>query len=324
MDKTERLLDLTALFLDSQNPISFEELQKVFPSEYGTGSKESALRKFERDKAELLEAGLPLEYESRAAGHTPGYVIRRDEYYLKDPGLRADEMALLYSAGSAALASGAFPAADELKRALQKIAFFGDEIPRTKLQLDIARSPMTKHTLSDLWAAIARRKTVDMKYHSPHAAKVSSRRINPLGLAMRRGQWNLVGYCHLRKALRTFLVHRIQSYEVNTLNAKQPDFEVPTDFNVTAHVAHFPWEFKMHEPVQITLLLSEELIPLSKQLLGAESADAELEMTVTDLDSLLKFCLSMTGRIQVHAPVSAVRRMTQMKKAIAKAHGVKS
>ena len=39
MDKTERLLDLIALFLDAREPLSFGDLREAFPEEYGKGEQ---------------------------------------------------------------------------------------------------------------------------------------------------------------------------------------------------------------------------------------------------------------------------------------------
>ena len=54
MQKAERLLDVAAFLLRAPEPLSWREIQEQFPDDYG-GSEEAAIRKFERDKAELLE-----------------------------------------------------------------------------------------------------------------------------------------------------------------------------------------------------------------------------------------------------------------------------
>src|SRR6185295_9134288 len=52
------------------------ELKESFPEDYGSGSDEATERKFERDKAELLELGIPLTYvqgdEDRKDGFLAG------------------------------------------------------------------------------------------------------------------------------------------------------------------------------------------------------------------------------------------------------------
>jgi len=59
MDRTERLLDLVAVLLGASEPIPFAELRESFPDDYG-GPREAAERKLERDKAELLQLGVPI------------------------------------------------------------------------------------------------------------------------------------------------------------------------------------------------------------------------------------------------------------------------
>src|ERR687887_234511 len=50
-------------------------------------------------------------------------LIDRDEFYLPNLELAAEDLALLYMAGSAALAQGVFPYAKDLAHALNKLSF---------------------------------------------------------------------------------------------------------------------------------------------------------------------------------------------------------
>ncbi len=112
MDKAERLLDLVALLLDAREPVSFAELRDLFPDEYG-GSRAAAERKLERDKADLLDLGVPIEYvapEQLDERDLGGYRIDRKTFFLPDPRLLPEESAALYAAGAAALATREFPA----------------------------------------------------------------------------------------------------------------------------------------------------------------------------------------------------------------------
>src|SRR5205814_8009460 len=127
MDRTERLLDLVALLLDAAEPVSFAELREAFPGDYG-GPRDAAERKLERDKAELLQLGVPLEFvppsldDEREVG---GYRIDRAAFFLPDPRLLPEEAAALYAAGSLALTMRDFPFAQDLQHALRKISMAG-------------------------------------------------------------------------------------------------------------------------------------------------------------------------------------------------------
>jgi len=60
-DRAKRLLDLVMLLLRARSPVTFREIREQFSS-YKTNNVEAGLRAFERDKADLLELGVPIRY----------------------------------------------------------------------------------------------------------------------------------------------------------------------------------------------------------------------------------------------------------------------
>ncbi|MFZ5472143.1 MAG: helix-turn-helix transcriptional regulator [Myxococcota bacterium] len=328
MDRTERLLDLVALFLDAQEPVSWARLREAFPDDYG-GSADAAERKFERDKAELLELGLPLVYRQGEEVERDGYVVDKNAYYLPEMGLSPEELAVLYAAGSAALASGAFPGSQDLAHALRKIGFFaGAELPTPRVRLELGEGQGTgelSSRLEQLWAATSARKFVDLTYYSPRSEAVTQRRVSPYGLALRRGVWSLVGHCHLRHALRTFHVHRVRELSVNAVRPKSPDFEVPKDFRLDDHVASYPWRHAFHAPLFVRLRLTGELAPLAKGLFPTaevtpQKTATEVVLRATDLEGLLKYALSLGSSCRVESPPEAVQRHRKMASDVYEAH----
>ncbi len=331
MDRTERILDLVALLLDAREPISWAELREHFPGDYG-GSDDAAERKFERDKAELVELGFPLTYVQGDDERRDGYIVDRDAYYLPEADLSKEELAVLYAAGSAALASGAFPGRDDLAHALRKIGFFAGQslpTPGVRMELGSVHEGQEKEIaarLEQLWDACAARKWVDLTYASPKQAGTTQRRVDPYGLALRRGAWTLVGYCHLRGSLRSFHVHRIRGLKANTARPRTPDFQVPADFSLDTHVAYFPWQHRFHEQVEVVLHLSDTLASRAAGLLpGATLAPAEAggvraRLPVTFLDGLLRFCLALGPDCRVEGPERAQARLREMASRIVACH----
>jgi len=134
MQKAERLLDLAALLLRASEPVSWREIQEQFPDDYG-GPGEAAIRKFERDKAELLELGIPVRWVGGDEDLSAGYLVDKEDFYLPDLKLRPEDLALLYVAGSAALAQRVFPQQpeamakfleQEYRVAAQRFVVYGD------------------------------------------------------------------------------------------------------------------------------------------------------------------------------------------------------
>lgn len=320
MDRTERLLNLVAFFLDTRTAVSLDDIRDAFPDDY-SGTPEASQRKFERDKAELYELGIPLRFEQKSDESEGGYLLDREAYYLPEPGLAADELAVLYAAGSAALTSGAFPGRQDLAHALRKIGFYADApLPTAQVRLELGNARELAARLETLWDAIGARKAVDLDYFSPRTRATTSRRVDPYGLALRRGVWNLVGWCHLRKELRTFHVHRIRQVTMQAARPKQADFSIPEDFSIDAHVASWPWEYRIHAPVEVTLTLDETLAPLAPQLFGAPARGGTLRLTVTHLDALLDQVLSMGTSAKLVGPSQARDRLRERAERVLAAH----
>ena len=83
--RTKRLLDLVVLLLDVKHPVPFSELRDQF-AEYRTAKPEAGQRAFERDKATLVELGVPVRWigpeEDNDAPPEGGYIIDRQKYRL--------------------------------------------------------------------------------------------------------------------------------------------------------------------------------------------------------------------------------------------------
>ncbi|MGH9186220.1 MAG: helix-turn-helix transcriptional regulator, partial [Acidimicrobiales bacterium] len=79
--KLERLLNLTALLLETPRPLTAEEIRTRVP--HYPDDKESFRRSFERDKEDLREKGVPIDVEEVPGIDPPidGYRIRKDRYY---------------------------------------------------------------------------------------------------------------------------------------------------------------------------------------------------------------------------------------------------
>lgn len=273
-DRSKRLLDLVMLLLRARTPVTYREVREQFPG-YQTANAEAGLRAFERDKADLLELGVPIRYitpEEDDSLEDGGYVIDLKRFRLPEVRLTADEVSALVLAASVARAipGGAYPKVVDL--ALRKLAFDLPEKPDTPIELfesSRAPSPVVVHfppvraaaaeelgeTFATLEASTRFRKRVTMTYQAAGTGSTSRRDVDPYGLVYREGAWYLVGWCHLRREVRSFRVDRIHE-AVMAPKPKSPDFERPAGFDVRAFVNRSPWTFTT-EPVEpVTLELS--------------------------------------------------------------------
>lgn len=318
MQKAERLLDLAALLLRASEPVSWREIQEQFPDDYG-GSGEAAIRKFERDKAELLELGIPVRWIGGDEDLAAGYLVDKEDFYLPDLKLPPEDLALLYLAGSAALAQRAFPYARDLAHAMNKLSFAArapgaSEIAAVAaLQLSAddteeeARAEAARK-LETLSVAVAGKKRVHLVYAGAERRARTDRDVDPYGLYQRGGAWFLAGYCHLRRAIRSFHLGRIVSVAVNPAAPRTPDFSVRKGFSLAALATREPWEFEVAAPVRCRVRLDGPLSPEERESFGPRStwkedaAGAVVEVQASNPEALLRHVLSYGDRAEILSP----------------------
>ncbi len=287
-DRSKRLLDLVMLLLRARTPVTYREVREQFPG-YQTGNPEAGLRAFERDKADLLDLGVPIRYitpEEDDSLEDGGYVIDLKRFRMPEVRLTADEVSALVLAASVARAmpGGTYPKIVDL--ALKKLAFDLPDMPdtptefprRTEMPPVLVHFPERRIDLAKdmgenfatLESAIRFRKRVSMTYQAAGTGTVSKREVDPYGLVYREAAWLLVGWCHLRKEVRSFRVDRMREV-VMAPKPKSPDFDRPTDFDVRAYASRSPWTFEIAPAEQVELELRREAAELSHDDFGPDA-----------------------------------------------------
>jgi predicted DNA-binding transcriptional regulator YafY len=90
--------------------------------------------------------------------------------------------------------------------------------------------------LKTLWAAIHQRRMVSMRYRGRNQPEPLTREVDPYVLVHGWGRQYCLGYCHLRRGIRSFRVDRILD-----LTLLDQTFEVPADFDLETYVATEPY-----------------------------------------------------------------------------------
>ena len=84
--------------------------------------------------------------------------------------------------------------------------------------------------MATLRDCMAHDRRVLIRYHSFSRIE-SDRKVDPYALSYRWGNWYLIGYCHLRRELRTFRIDRINNHQV-----LDETFSRPKDFDPKAYL----------------------------------------------------------------------------------------
>jgi len=323
VNRTERLLDLITYLLNAKEPVSWRKIKNHFPEDYARGVEESNQRKFERDKAELISLGIPIDYQGGSEVQKEGYLIQKDNLFLPEIEFKPEEFSLLMLSAEAVRENEGFPYRDQLESALHKITSLQRHIHPAPQELAISYSQRNRRSvhsssIQKIQDALDRRKTVTIQYHAFSTGERTKRNVNPYGLIFRKGKWTLVAWDHLRKDIRTFVVTRIEELQVNQKKPGTPDYEIPSDFTLHGYQNQQPWELQIHDPIDVTLQISEhrvnELIPqLSK---AANLGQGTFRLQVTNQSGLISWVLSQKTDVQVLEPAEINDRICNVLQAL--------
>lgn len=260
--KAERLIKLIAYLLDSIKPVSLNKLRTTVYC--GHKLDDASLRRmFERDKEELREMGIAIKTIKDELFGEYYYTIESKDYYLPDIDFEIDELFSLSVISRFFLGSGT-PFSGYAHSALLKIASGACAGEEEQLAVSMAphihlvERPEKSLPLERIFQGITRRKLLTFEYRALVSPKPVKRTVEPYGLVCKNGFWYLVGKCRLRNEIRCFKVDRITSnISVNKKKPKEPDFDVPPDFNLRDAVS---WE-TLAAPGNETIEVAVEISP---------------------------------------------------------------
>ncbi|MFV0256916.1 MAG: helix-turn-helix transcriptional regulator [Acidimicrobiales bacterium] len=293
MSKLERLLNLTAVLLDTRRPLSAEELRRRVDGYPPPGV--AFHRAFERDKDDLRVLGIPLRVE-RVPGTDPavdGYRIDPDEYYLPDPGLEPDELAALHLASLSVRTDALAEPTETLWKLGGGGRPHGEGIDQS-LAI-VAADP----ALVPLFQAIVDTRSVGFRY------KAEARIVDPWRLDYHRGRWYLTGHDLARGSERNFRLDRIEG----DVSAGAPRTHHPPARVVDG--PRSPWELGADEPTMAELVVDADHVASAAAQLGSAvsrvdrpDGSARFMVPVVNFDGFRTFLFGLLDHAELVAPAA--------------------
>ncbi len=219
--------------LERPGGATIEELARSLPEDYACN-----LRTIRRD-LQALEACFPI-YTDRVDGQVKWKLV---EGFSRVPALQfsaTELMALVFTRDLAQPLEGT-PIKDSLDSALVKAegalpAEAGEYLENLQSVFSAGIGPHKRYrehreTIDQLARAIKSHRTAEIRYYSASRDKMRRRKVDPYHLWFASGALYLIGYCHLRNAVRMFAVDRIRS-----LTVTNHPCQMPLSFNVEEYV----------------------------------------------------------------------------------------
>ena len=306
MRRIERLINLIAALLDTERPMSAEDIRRNIAG-YDQPNQDAFRRSFERDKDSLRSMGIPLEVRPVPGGDVDGYIIPKDKYYLPELDLEPDEVAALRLTASAILGGH-----DLAESGLMKLSVDAPNAewngPRVVWGADVA---VEQPLLGSLYGALLERTAVRFEYLSADGTS-STRTIEPYGLVHRSGHWYVIGRDQSRDAVRSFKVSRIDK----KVDVTESTYEIPEGFDATAHLGGEPWEIG-DAATPVTLRFDPSVAWWARQNLHGlhmeetDDGGGEVTMEVANLDALISWAIGFGDRVEIVSPPEARSHMLE-------------
>jgi predicted DNA-binding transcriptional regulator YafY len=269
-----------------------------------------------RDLRALQDGGFPI-YDTRAAdGHRSLWRVEEDFKKRLPLKLTLGELAallmsreLLAPLGVSVLGSSVESAFDKIRAVLSRDALTIIEQMRERLGVRALgaklQAPSSEH-LPSIHTALAEHRTIRTRYYSASRDREDERSIDPYHLTFFNGGLYLVGYCHLRRAIRIFAVERMR-----TVDVLRGRFVMPADFDAEKYLGD-AWGIIRGDLVTVRVIFARGLARYIRERLWHPSQrlrdldDGRLEMTlhVSDTQEVRRWILGYGAQAEVVAPES--------------------
>ena len=147
--------------------------------------------------------------------------------------------------------------------------------------------------------AVQQQRRVRVRYRS--GREDSERSVDPYGVVMHWDLWYVVGWCHLRRAVRVFRLDRILETEL-----EDEHFERPTDFNslevVLDALAKAPGGWSVEVLLETTLEDAKRLIPPEVAMLEEARGGVLLRAHTKQLEWLARHMLTWERSFIIRHP----------------------
>lgn len=239
--KLNRQVNLISALMANPSGVTHTELMTI--EGYDDDAQEkSRRRRFERDRVELCDHGLPIRTKDDSHGHMI-YYIDRSKCLLPHVYLTDEQRLLLYQIVRGFVESGAHDTLTRrLSMALMKLNSGADGLSNAPDKGHIQRAVLGTHgdpkSVRKLETAIMERRRAKFQYRDA-SGKKSKREVEPWGIIRRQGNVYVIGHDVAKKDRRCFLASRIDGNV--QLSQRADQYEPPSDFDPSASMSLLPF-----------------------------------------------------------------------------------
>jgi predicted DNA-binding transcriptional regulator YafY len=219
----------------------------------------------------------------------------------------------------------------EMKKTFQKLLdkmFIADKIIidesniTSQVSFDLGKSlkKSNKNILLKIKEAIIAKRTLKINYYTAWSKQINERLLDPYHIHYSYANWIVIGYCHLRKKIRSFSLGNIKN-----ISLTKDRFVLPDDFSYEKYIGN-AWGIIKGEPVFIKLRFSEDISEWISQRQWHKTQKMNFEdngclilsMKIDGITEILSWILGWGAKVEVLEPTELRQKVQGIAEKICK------
>jgi predicted DNA-binding transcriptional regulator YafY len=209
---------------------------------------------------------------------------------------------------------------DNFQRLTEKMFTSSSQASQNEKQSIIVRSPHAieggtlEESLRILPVCIREKRSVDIVYRTGGKRQETTRTVDPYGLILHEGIWILIGFCNLRKQIRSFALDRVVG-----IKERNRYFSPHDDFNLDEYLSR-TWGVIDGDEAHVTVRFGKEIADYilrrgswhpSEKRKSLPDGGVELTFTVAGTLEIKKWIYSWLPYVEVIKPLSLRREIAK-------------
>jgi predicted DNA-binding transcriptional regulator YafY len=308
MKAQERQLNLVAYLYHHRFGRTLLEILQDIPA-YGQG--DAARKKFQRDRKQLEQHGIPVNVRLLAGEEESGnlayrYNISRRDVFSRRINFNQDEIQALSWLSRQLKDDEEFPLKNFARSAWEKFQAGNNQLKEKELPARILNYKVNRGRqplFESVSEALFDRRKIRIIYGSFSSGEEQERIIRPHGLLSRYSAWSLVAWCELRNAFREFRISRIKK-----LVLLDEPFTLDPGFNLGDWQSSERWQMGLGNGTNVELLFDQEVRKVIRRSLSdlAEFEEREngllVKFQINDTERFLRWLLTWGRHVRIVNP----------------------
>ncbi len=167
-----------------------------------------------------------------------------------------------------------------------------------------AYRPESRNFLQPIIQAILEQKTIETTYHTQSRNETTERQIDPYYLVPRDQRFYLIGYCHLKKGIRTFRISRFLDVALTAKTFDKGDFSIQKHLKNTWSIEQGEKniKFKVKFNAEVARYIKEEELFVHPRMREHKDGSMTFEVTVNNEKEFIRWILQYGPAAEILEP----------------------